>query len=762
MTDDRPLPARKSLVQKPRPSSVRMRFLLILFLLGLGLPEGLTQNEDVGPKKRWESGRLVGTGSEPLPYRGVEAFPGLPLKKAVDLDRFAPSGAEPHWIVTELGGKIGSFPESGPFTEREPVFAFEPPESSPSPGQRPGSIRIYSIEFHPRYPSTPWVFVSINERVAEQGTNRVARFTVPPISPPRFAPESRVDLLSWTSLGHDGCDLKFGPDGLLYISTGDGEKPGDPANVGQKTNNLLGSILRIDVDATDEVRALPYRIPESNPFTDYESVPPEVWAYGLRNPWRMNFHPETGELFLGDNGDEHWELVRRISAGSNHGWSAYEGSYPFRLSNPLAGPNPTLTTPVWEHPHTEMRSVIGGYFYRGKAHPDLRGQYLYGCYFNRKLWAFSWDPVSRQASDVRRIADLDHQIVSFAEDAEGELLIVTHDGPVYRLEKAPPETPLPIPPLLSETGLYSDTSTLTPSEGVASYEINAEAWEDGAEVVRHFGIPPGPGIQARRGENVQKSWLFPNGSAFARTLTHRSPEGTPFRVETQVMHRDREEWRFLTYRWRPDQSDAELVPEGGDTEPFSVGDLTLSHRFASRRECTACHTQKSFFLLGFSTGQMNHEDQLDRIAKAGWFQPKQEPRPEIAPALASPLDESASLSDRARSYLHVNCAHCHREAGLGGRAEFELLHWLPLEETRSIDTRPLIGLPGLGDVVRVIAPGVPDHSEIVRRMAIRGPNQMPLIGSHKVDQEGLALIREWISSLPDEPSTPENSSPPPP
>lgn len=729
---------------------------LLLFCL---LSPIVTAESSEASLARWKRNLLAGTGSPPLPYQGVEAFPGLPLNRPVDLDRLAPSDKEASWILTELDGRIWAFSAStdGVGFDRQPVYQFDRPTIAEG---KKAVLRTYSIEFHPNFPARPWVFVSLNERAGGFGTNRVVRFEVDSSGRfPTFVRDSRVDLLSWTSHGHDGCDLKFGPDGLLYASSGDGEPPGDPANIGQKTDNLLGSILRIDVDTPDPVSGRPYRIPPGNPFARFDNIPPEVWAYGLRNPWRMNFHPRTGELFLGDNGDEHWELVRRVTSGSNHGWSAYEGSHPFRLSNPLSGPTLKLTTPVWEHPHTEMRSVIGGLFYEGKVFPDLEGHYVYGCYFTKKLWAFEWDSMSKLASKVRRIADLGHQIVSFSQDENGEILVITHDGPIYRLEAAPPGRPRPIPTRLSDTGLFSDTARLQPEAGVNSYRINAEPWADGARVTRHFGIPPGDGIHARRGESQRKSWDFPNGSAFSRTLAFPSPAdpGQSIRVETQVMHRDREEWRFLTYRWRADQSDADLVPESGDPSPFKSGELNLTHRFASRGECSACHTQRSFFLLGMSTEQLNLGDQIPRFVEAGFFQGNQQPRIEQFPPLASPLDETRSLDQRARSYLHVNCAHCHRETGLGGRAEFQLLHWLNLSDTKAVDARPLVGLPGLGDECRVIAPGSPDHSELVRRMAIRGPNQMPLIGSAKVDQEGLALIREWISSLSD----PKLSSEPP-
>lgn len=697
---------------------------------------------------QWTTGKLVGTGSPPLPHMAVEAFPGLETNKATDLDRY-PKEAGDWWILTELGGRVWAFKDSDPATRKQ---ILEMPDANPPGKAGNQGRRLYSIQFDPTFPEKPWVYVASNRREDGKGTNWIARFSVNQLDPPVIDPESEVILLEWTSTGHDGCDLKFGPDGMLYASTGDGEAPGDPGNMGQTTDNLLGSILRIDV--RDPKPGKPYQVPNDNPFLSSKTVPPEVWAYGLRNPWRINFHPESGDLFLGDNGDENWELVRRVPAGSNHGWSAFEGSHPFRLSTPLAEPVTILTTPAYEHPHTEMRSVIGGVFYRGKQFPDLRGQYVYGCYFTRKVWAFDWDPENpNQPVTPRRIADAKHQIVSFAENDDGEILIVTHDGPIYRLEKGElSRLPMSIPQKLSETGLFKKSPPDQPETGVRAYQINAKMWADGAKTVRYFAVLPGETAEVRVGEAKHKSWRFPNGSAFAKTIFHDSP--TRKNIETQVIHKDGGEWQFLTYAWREDQSDADLVPAEGSTQPYSIGEQTLSYRFASRAECTACHTQRTFFAAAMSTEQLNRPvgyastavNQLEAFAKMPLYRNNQLPQQEKFPALTDPHDHNADLDDRARSYLHINCAHCHRESGLGGRAQFQLLHWLTLEETGAVDARPLIGLPGKENV-RVIAPGDPDRSEIVRRMEIRGPNQMPLIGSHQVDKAGVALIREWISSL---------------
>ncbi|MEO0446802.1 MAG: PQQ-dependent sugar dehydrogenase, partial [Verrucomicrobiota bacterium] len=420
----------------------------------------------------WQTNHLSGTGLPALPYTTTPILPQLKREKLVDLE--AVPGSE-EWVALDLPGNLWAAEEQS--SEPRLVTRLTTEE---------GHFRAYNIVFAPNFPDDPRAWLAANHIVQKIGTSLIAQV-------PAFLDEnqrlqidweSRVELLRWTSRGHDGCDLQFSPtDGMLYASTGDGAAPGDPDNVGQTVSNHLGSILRIDV--SDPSR--PIRIPKDNPFLDISEMPPSIWAYGLRNPWRMSFHPTSGALFVGDNGDTSWELVRQVTCGTNHGWSTFEGSVPFRLSSPLGGPVQDLTVPVYQHPHTEMRSVIGGFFYQGTKLPDLQSQYIYGCYVTGKIWAFRWEKGT--VSDVRRIAHAGAKLVSFSLDRDKEILILTHDGSIMRLSDhdEDPLPPRPIPSLLSETGLFTDTAALTPSPGVLPYEINAPPWQDGAEVIRHFG-----------------------------------------------------------------------------------------------------------------------------------------------------------------------------------------------------------------------------------------------------------------------------------
>ena len=687
---------------------------LLLFALLLSLGWILSARAEEG--SFWTESKLVGTGGKALPIAGERLFPDLPLHKPTDLIRWPGLGPS-RYLVTQLNGRVLSFEDRPDVAEMVPFHEAEP------------NRKLYTLAFDPGFPARPYCYLSSNlVDSSGVGTNRIARFTVTAMDPPAVDPATELILVEWASNGHNGCDLKFGHDGMLYASTGDGERPGDPDNVGQLTDDLLCSILRLDVSASSAEQ--PYRVPEDNPFVGLDGVRPEVWAYGLRNPWKMTIHPESGDLLLGDNGDEHWELVRHVTRGSNHGWSAYEGSHPFRPTNVLSGPNPELTLPAAEHSHQELRSVIGGLFYRGDQLPALRGHYLYGCYVMRTVWSFPWGPEGRSADPLQQAA-LTAQVVDFCEDADREVLVLGHEGSIHRLVAVEPSETLPIPSTLGATGLFTRVAALQPASGVLPYDVAADSWSDGATKVRHLALPPGEKIDARRGEDQEKSWLYPPGTAFAQTFFK---EGR--RVETQVMHKDGYLWRYLSYRWRDDQNEADLVPEEGLTDPSG-------RRFLSRSECAVCHTQRTFFTLAAGTRQLGSPESF---REAGWFKPNRDPRPEQFPVFVDPEDRTQPIEARARSYLHVNCAHCHRETGLGGRAQFQLLQWLALEETGLLEAAPMIPLDSKQGV-RILTPGQPHLSDLYRRMKAEGPGRMPLLGCDLVDEEGAEMIHEWIEMM---------------
>ena len=194
-------------------------------------------------------------------------------------------------------------------------------------------------------------------------------------------------IIEWHSEGHDGGGLVFGHDGMLYISTGDGTTDSDGWVSGQDLSELLGGVLRIDVDHPNGTQA--YSVPNDNPFVGMKDARPENWAYGLRNPWRMCIDQKTGRIWAGNNGQDLWETVHLIRRGENYGWSVYEGSHPFYL-NRKPGPTPPVP-PTIEHSHAEFRSLTGGVVYYGAKFPELNGVYVYGDYSSGEIWGARHD-----------------------------------------------------------------------------------------------------------------------------------------------------------------------------------------------------------------------------------------------------------------------------------------------------------------------------------------------------------------------------------
>ena len=226
---------------------------------------------------------------------------------------------------------------------------------------------------------------------------------------------------------HNGGQIAFGPDGYLYIGLGDGGAAGDPLGSGQDTSTLLGSILRIDV--SNATPGQPYAIPSDNPFAD-GSGGPEIWAYGLRNPWRFSFDRETGDLWAGDVGQNEWEEIDIIERGGNYGWNTLEGNHCF---NPRENCNREGTIPpVLEYSlDGQPCSVIGGHVYRGNAIPWLRGTYIYGDFCSGKIHGLRHQ--NGQVTEHKELADTGMRIMSFAEDNAGELYLLSQTDGVYRL-----------------------------------------------------------------------------------------------------------------------------------------------------------------------------------------------------------------------------------------------------------------------------------------------------------------------------------------
>ncbi|GIW95297.1 MAG: hypothetical protein KatS3mg110_3338 [Pirellulaceae bacterium] len=735
----------------------------------------------------WRTSRLRGTPEPPPPLAPSRVFPRIAFRNPTVLT-LAPQTRR--FFVAEQMGKIYSFrrdPEVAAadlFLDTTQLLARWPE------GEQLQYEGLYGLVFDPGYPERPYCYVCYVARYREaqrgqhpRGT-RVSRFTVIPGDPPRADPESELVIIEWLQGGHNGGCLKFGSDGCLYISTGDGGPayPPDPLRAGQDVSNLLSAILRLDVrDATPQQ---PYRVPAGNPFVDLPGARPEIWAYGLRNPWKMSFDRLTGELWVGDVGWELWELVFRVRPGDNFGWSLVEGPQVVHTDRP-AGPTP-IVPPVMAISHVDGASITGGYVYRGRKFPEFYGMYIFGDWETRRIWAIRFK--DGEVTPLREIAEPTVRVVDFAEDEDGELYVLDYDeGTIHELVRNPAAiSPAPFPTQLSQTGLFRSVPDQQPEAGVVPFLINAPLWSDHARADRWLAVPDGQPVevfaqpQPVPGSMFTRSLVFPKHSVLVKTYWMLMREGDPSsrrNLETQVLYFDGRFWHGFSYWWNESGTDAELVPaEGLETwltieDPRAPGGRRRQlWRVPSRQECIRCHNPWSEYALAFCLPQLNRSvfaggsqvPQLRMLAEIGRLRFRDIPeapfgrlasetedsmRPwwERLPRLADPFDSSWPLEARARAYLHANCAHCHRFGG-GGSAYLHLVYDLPLSECRAVDVPPSQGTFGVAQA-RLIAPGAPERSVLLYRMATCGAGRMPRIGSYEVDVQGLELIESWIAQM---------------
>lgn len=293
-----------------------------------------------------------------------------------------------------------------------------------------GEQGLLSVAFHPNYATNKLFFVN---RTNLQGNTVVSRFQAS-ASPNIANVNSRRTILTIVQPfdNHQGGQLQFGPDGYLYIGTGDGGSAGDPGNRAQNLKSLLGKMLRIDIN-----KGLPYSIPSDNPFVPTSDARAEIWAYGLRNPWRFSFDRRTGQLFIADVGQKNWEEINlqpaNSAGGENYGWRLMEGKHCF---NPATNcvQDRILKRPIIEYPHTLGDcAVIGGYRYRGKAIMSFTGAYVFGDFCTGRIWRADFDIFNKKWV-VNLLADTDYRISAFGEDEAGELYFADFlGGSIYKI-----------------------------------------------------------------------------------------------------------------------------------------------------------------------------------------------------------------------------------------------------------------------------------------------------------------------------------------
>jgi len=665
----------------------------------------------------------------------VPAFPSLSFTNPLYFT-VAPGDTQHAFVVTQ-GGVIYIF-DNSPTATTKKAFLDWTANTNPSGGE----LGMLGLAFDPDYANNGYFYVNYNPR---GGTRRtyISRFKVSANDPTSADPASETVLLQYDQPypNHNGGWLGFGADGKLYITAGDGGSAGDPNNNAQSLDTPLGKILRINADGS---------IPQDNPYVGVEGARGEIWAWGLRNPFRASFDRLTGELWAADVGQEEWEEVDLIVRGGNYGWSRYEGTHVYND----AVPEPeNAIFPVTEYNHDDGRcSIQGGYVYRGTAVPALYGVYVYADYCSATVFGLSPDGNGGYVSEV--IGTAPGNPTSFGEDHAGEVYMTAYDGHIYKFSTGG-STDVDPAATLSGTGLFTDTASLTPSAALIEYGINAPFWSDNAIKRRWFSLPEGGKI----GFDRLAAWDFPEGSIIVKHFDMDLADGSRTRLETRLLVRQPSGWKGYSYQWREDQTDADLLEEGKTVEIETLDaagePMTQTYEYPSRGACLACHTSAAGYTLGLKTPQMNRrftytdgpreqtENQIAHYDALRLFDGRVS-EPSHYAKLPSPANENGDLNRRARAYLDTNCSQCHRPSG-PTPVNMDLRYGTAIADTQTLDVPVTEGELGIEGVLR-IDPGSKENSMLWIRMQRLDAYRMPPIGSHRIDDAGVQLIGEWIDA----------------
>lgn len=366
----------------------------------------------------------VELNERPLPVHTERAFANLEFNRPIALTH-AGDGTNRLFVASQLG-RVYVFPNDQDVEEAALYLDIKDRVTYSDNENEEGFL---GLAFHPRYKDNGELYVYYTTRDTPH-TSVISRFRVSKDDANRADPASEEEILRipqpyWN---HNGGTIVFGPDGYLYIGLGDGGKRDDPHGNGQNLGTLLGSILRIDVDHHDQGKA--YAIPKDNPFVDRQGARGEIWAYGVRNIWRMSFDRQTGKLWAADVGQDIWEEIDIIVRGGNYGWNLREAMHKFGPKGAEARPD--LIEPIFEYHHDAGKSITGGHVYRGRRLPELVGAYLYADYITGQVYALRYDEKTKRVTANQPIAGNIMPVFSFGEDEPGDVHFMTTQGWIFR------------------------------------------------------------------------------------------------------------------------------------------------------------------------------------------------------------------------------------------------------------------------------------------------------------------------------------------
>lgn len=725
-------------------------------------------------------------------YQVVDAFPGVTFTQPLAL-RTPPGAAYSNLLfVVERRGLItyidvtAANPVKQTFLNITNQVAFD---SSPTDGE----LGLLSMEFHPGFATNGIFFVSYIAPGGSPYIDRVARFIANPVA---LTVNTNTQQILYgmqdREFNHNGSDLHFGLDGYLYISTGDeGGQYNVHMNAQRIDLNLFSGILRIDVDkkpGSIEPTAHPgiptdvsghafYSIPPDNPFlgmTNLYGTPVnqatlrgEFYAIGFRHAWRFSIDPATGEIWVGDVGQDKWEEVDILRKGGNYGWPYYEAThltttnYPGQpgMLPPPAGY--VMDLPLWEYPHTAVPNadpkfsgldVNGSLVYHGSRIPALTNAYLFGDFdAGGNIWALR--RLTNNTVSVERLAGMPGIAAFGADPRNGDLLMCNYlQNKLQRLVNADVSNS-GFPNKLSDTGLFADLATLTPNPGIVSYEPIVAFWSDYAVKRRWFCIPDMTNTVTYA---TDANWLFPSGMMWIKHFDLETTRGNPAtkkRIETRVIVKNDTGAFGVSYAWDAGGAEAYLVPDGGTNFNLSVQDggnvIQQQWEIPSRSSCLACHTDAGGHALSWNTRELNQTtnmngftgNQLTLLGQAGFLNTTIT-APQTLPAFATATNSAYSLEFRARSYFAMNCVQCHQPGGPGAQS-WDARPWLTLDQTHLINGQPAD--PGNDPANRLIVPGDTAHSIVLQRILGNGFSRMPPLATHQLDLGASNLLTAWIT-----------------
>jgi uncharacterized repeat protein (TIGR03806 family) len=685
-------------------------------------------------------------------------------------------------------------------------MAFHPEFGTPGSPHR-GHLYVYYSSYCPIDATRRFVnLAACNPAYPRGETNgffgtwlRLSRFTVPVgQSVPDPASERVMLNIRLYNGSHRGGGMVFADDGTFWLTIGDQFRYWTAQDLVQ---TLEGGVLRLQLDVNeggggsftcpagshlpirafgrpdpvnptqilgqpDETSGQLYCIPNDNPWLFPNGAAFEEYAtIGHRNPHRLAKDPATGRLWSGEIGESTREEVNVLEAGRNYGWPFREGT--------VAGPSPPpaqilglLTEPVIDFPRSEAQALIGGYVYHGARLPELQGRYLAGDYVTSRIWAITLDQASMRATATQLASFHPGSLGTFGQDQSGEIFLasVAGSGPLYTLSRVTSGVPDP-PARLSQVGAFASLATLSPASAFVPYGLNEPFWSDGAQKRRWIALP-NDGVRNTPAEQIgyapAADWIFPKGTVLMKHFDLPVDEADPSRttrLETRFMVRgDDARWYGVTYRWRTDQSDADLLTTGA-AQSYAIGlagggTRTQIWQFPSRSQCLSCHNAGTSGALGVRTHQLNGsftypstgrtDNQLATWRHLGMLAPPPGPPATLARAAAHD-DPTASLQARARSWLDANCSSCHRP-GTGNRAFFDSRLTTPLASQGLVYGGVIddLGIPS----AYLVAPGSAARSIVWHRAAAAGTSfAMPPLAKSLVDEPGAEVLSAWIQRV---------------